>query len=103
MAMQTSEKMFEQVNTRLTAVTDTFNGQLHQFEALCQNFKVMTSAVTDLATRNRPSTTTSTPTDDRAANIIVFGLAEDRNSSAWHTLLSNALKHVAGRDRKSVV
>lgn len=97
----TSEKMLEQVNTRLTAATDTFNGQLRQFEALCQNLKVMTSAVTDLATTNRPTnrppTTTSTPTDDRAANIIVFGLAEDRDSSAWNTVLSSALKHVAGR------
>lgn len=78
-----SEKMLDQINTRLNAATDTFNGQLRQFEAMCQNLKAMTSAVTDLATRNRPSSTTSTPTDDRAANIIVFGLAEDRNSSVW--------------------
>lgn len=93
----TSEKMLDQVNTRLNAATDTFNGQLRQFEAMCQNLKAMTSAVTDLATRNIPSTTTSTPTDDRAANIIVFGLAEGRNSSVWNTVLSNALAHVAGQ------
>jgi len=78
-------------------VTDTVNGQLRQFDAICQNLKVMTSAATDLASRIKSSATTSTPTDDRAANIIVFGLAEDRNSSVWNTVLSNALKHVAGR------
>jgi hypothetical protein len=38
-----------------------------------------------------------TSTDDRASNIIVFGVAEDRNRSVWNSTLQEALQHVAGR------
>jgi ABC-type transporter Mla subunit MlaD len=85
------------VSKRLNTVTDTLNGQLRQFESLCQSLKTMTTAATDLVTKSRTSTTTATPTDDRSANIIVFGLTEDRNSSVWNAVLSNSLEHVAGR------
>ena len=37
-----------------------------------------------------------TPTDVRSANIF-FELTEDRNSSVWNVMLSNALHHVAGQ------
>ena len=91
------DRMMDAVNTRLNAVTDTFNGQLRQLESLCQNLKIMTTAATDLVARNRTSTITSTPVDDRSTNIIVFGLTEDRNRSVWNSVLSNALHYVAGR------
>jgi hypothetical protein len=91
------DKMMNAVNTRLNAMTDTFNGQLRQFESLCQNLKLMTTAATVPATRNRTSAIASTPSDDRSANVIVFGLTEDRNSSVWNSVLTNALQHVAGR------
>ena len=91
------DKTTDAVSKRLNTVTDTFNGQLRQFESLCQSLKTMTTAATDLVAKNRTSTTPATPTDDRSANIIVFGLTEDRNSSVWNAVLSNALEHVAGR------
>ena len=30
-------------------------------------------------------------------NIVVFGVAEDKNRSVWHSKLSAALQHVAGQ------
>lgn len=96
------DKMMDTVNKRLNAVTDTFNGQLRQLESLCQNFKTMTTAATELAANNRPSTITAAPTEDRSANIIAFGLTEDRNSSVWNAVLSKALQHVAGRPTEIV-
>lgn len=92
-----NDTAMDAVNKRLNTVSDTFNEQLRQLESLCQSLKTMTTAATNLAAKNRTSTSTATPTDDRSANIIVFGLTEDRNSSVWNTTLSNALQHVAGR------
>ena len=90
-----NDKIVDAIHTRFTAVTDTFHGQLQQLEAICKNIQVMTSAATSNATQSRASRTA--PTDDRASNIIVFGLAEDRDSSVWNSALSNVLHHVAGR------
>jgi hypothetical protein len=90
-----SHKANESLCTRLTTMTDTFNGQMQQLEVICSNIHSTISASANNTTRNRASMTTST--DDRASSIIVFGLAEDRNSSVWNSALSNALQHVAGR------
>jgi hypothetical protein len=89
------DTVVDALHTRFTAATDMFHGQLQQLEAICKNIQVMTSAATNNAIQSR--TSTLTPTDDRASNIIVFGLAEDRNSSVWNSALSNVLHHVAGR------
>jgi hypothetical protein len=94
-----SDKILDAVNTKLNSVTDKFNGQLRQLEAMCQNLSAVTSAAANLAPRYGSPTTTSTvkPLEDRSANIIVFGLGEERNSSVWNSVLSKALLHVAGR------
>jgi hypothetical protein len=83
-------------------MSDMYNGQLRKLEAVCSNIQVMAKmASTAVACNVTPSQTTPTsvpaPTDDRSTNIIVFGLAEDRNISVWNATLSNALTHVAGR------
>jgi hypothetical protein len=83
-------------------MSDMYNGQLRKLEAVCSNIQVMAKMASTAVTRNvTPSQTTPTsvpaPTDDRSTNIIVFGLAEDRNISVWNATLSNALTHVAGR------
>jgi hypothetical protein len=62
----------------------------------------MANMATAAAARSvTPSRTTPTrvpaPADDRSTNIIVFGLAEDRDISVWNATLSHALTHVAGR------
>jgi hypothetical protein len=91
-----SDKILEAVNTKLNSATDIFNGQLRQLEAMCQNLSALTSAATSVTSRPGSSTNTSPP-EDRAANIIVFGLDENKSSSAWNAVLSKALQHVAGR------
>jgi hypothetical protein len=91
-----SDKILEAANTKLNSATGKFNGQLRQLEAMCQNLSALSSAATNITSRHG-STTTTSPPEDRAANIIVFGLEEDRNSSVWNSVLSKALQHVAGR------
>lgn len=90
-----SDKILEAINS----TNDKFNGQMRQLEAMCQNLNTVTSAAINLNKGNaRSSTTPTVPTsEERAANIIVFGLGEDRNSSAWNSVLLKALQHVAGR------
>jgi hypothetical protein len=87
----TSDKMIEAVHTRLTSATDSINGQLQQLAAIC---RTMTSPATHIST---PIPDPSSPAIDRTANIIVFGLTEDANSSTWNSVLLKALQHVAGR------
>jgi hypothetical protein len=91
-----SDKLFEAVNSKLNLATDKFNGQLRQLEAMCQNLSAMTSSACNTTSRQGSSASTIPPVD-RAANIIVFGLGEDRNSSVWNSVLSKVLLHVAGR------
>lgn len=90
----TSDKMIDAVHTRLTSATDTINGQLQQLAAICRNIQTMSSSATHNSSQRA---VTSAPIDDRVANIIVFGLSEDRNSSVWNSVLLKAFQHVAGR------
>lgn len=90
-----SDRASESLCTWLTMMTDKFNGQMQQLEVICSNIHSAISASANTATQNRASTMTST--DDRASNIIVFGVAEDRNRSVWNSTLQDALQHVAGR------
>jgi hypothetical protein len=94
-----SDKILEAVNSKLNSTNDKFDGQLKQLEVMCQHLSSMTSATINLNKGNvRSSTKSTVPTsEERAANIIVFGLEADRNSSAWNSVLSKALQHVAGR------
>ena len=91
-----SDRILEVVNTKLNSATDKFNGQLRQLEAMCQNLSALTSAANNITSKPCSSTTTSPP-EDRAANIIIFGLDEDKSSSVWNSVLSKALQHVTGR------
>lgn len=90
-----SDKMIEAVHTRLTSATDMINGQLQQLAAICRNIQTLTTSNPHENSRTRAGS--SAPIDDRAANIIVFGLSEDKNNSVWNSVLLNALQHVAGR------
>jgi hypothetical protein len=46
---------------------------------------------------SQPGTSTNIESSDRAMNIVVFGVPEDKNNSVWHAKLSAALQHVTGR------
>jgi hypothetical protein len=94
----TCDKVVEAAHSRLTAMSESFNGQLQKLEAVCQNLQVMATAAA--AHNTAPTRTTASapaPIDDRSANVIIFGLAEDKNSSVWNATLSKVLQHVAGR------
>ena len=94
-----SDKMVEAVHTRLSSATDMINGQLQQLAAICRNIQTLTTSTPHENPRTRAGS--SAPIDDRAANIIVFGLAENRNNSVWNSVLLNALQHVKRLRRNS--
>ena len=68
---------------------------LQQLAAICRNIQTLTSSAPHDNSRIRAGS--SALIDDCVANIIVFGLSEDRNNSVWNSILLNALQHVAGR------
>jgi hypothetical protein len=90
-----------QLDKELNVLKDALVNNDAKLNAVCDKTTDAVSkrlnTATDHVAKNRTSTTPATPTDDRSANIIVFGLTEDRNSSVWNAILSNALEHVAGR------
>ena len=91
----TNEKLVEEVNWRITAATYIMNGQLQQLATICKNIHVMPSSTGSNVAQTGTMRTASN--DDRAANIVVFGLTENKNSSVWNSVLSNEMQHVAGR------
>jgi hypothetical protein len=90
-----SEKIVEAAHASLSSATDMINGQLQQLAAICRNIQVLTPTAPNSNSQTKAGS--SAPLDDRVANIIVFGLSEDRNNSVWNSVLLKALQHVAGR------
>ena len=91
-----SDRANESLLSRITTLTDKFNGQMQQLEVICSNIHTTISTSANNAAQNRASTITSA--DGRASNIIAFGVAEDRNRTVWNSTLQQALQHVAGRN-----
>ena len=90
----TLKKVVESVTVRLSAAVDV---QLKRLESLDTQLRC-TPQLSQHTTRSPQQGASVNPGDaDRAMNIVVFGVAEEKVSSVWHAKLSAALKHVAGR------
>lgn len=91
---QVLEKVAESINVRLSAAVDTQLKRLESFDTQRRNIH----QVSQQATRSpQPGASANPEHADRAMNIVVFGVPEDKISSIWHAKLSAALQHVAGR------
>jgi hypothetical protein len=88
------KKVVESVSVRLSAAVDV---QLKRLESLDTQLRC-TPQLSQNTTRSPQQGASVNPENaDRAMNIVVFGVTEDKVSSVWHSKISTALKHVAGR------
>jgi hypothetical protein len=87
-----SEKSNEVLFTRLSTMTEKFSGQMQQIKVICSIIHSLISESSNNATQN--STSLKTSSDDRAYNIVVFGVAEGKNRTVWS---SKVQEYVAGR------
>jgi hypothetical protein len=91
------DKANETLVTQLAAMTDNFNGRMQQLEVICSNIHSSILSANNSATATQSGAASTSSAEDRAKNIIVFGLAEDRNRTGWYSTIKEALQHVAGR------
>jgi hypothetical protein len=88
------ETVVDKMNVRVTAAIDH---QLKQLDSLSEKFQQTTNYATRPSQQPGAPVNNNNEISDRAMNIVVFGVAEDKNRSVWHAKLSAALQHVAGR------
>ena len=71
----------------LDSLRVALNTQMEKLTIICKEL----SSVSTSQVPNRQNNT------DRAMNVVLFGVEESRDISAWHQSVSEVLHHVAGR------
>ena len=83
------------INDQLKPVTDMIQGQLDQFILTCTKLNESLKAQV-----NTPNTSNSGQTNgpliDRSMNVVLTGIAENRNATIWRDAAAQALNHAAG-------
>jgi hypothetical protein len=93
-ANDTLEKVVESVSRNLSVAVDSQLKRLELYETQRRNTHHIVQPV------NRSpqlGTSANFESSDRAMNIVVFGVPEDKSNSVWHAKLSAVLHHVTGR------
>jgi hypothetical protein len=88
------EKVAESINVRLSAAVDI---QIKRLESLDTQSRNIHQLSQQTIRSPQPGSFANPENADRAMNIVIFGVPEDKTSSVWHAKLSAALQHVAGR------
>ena len=78
----------QELDKKLTSLSAQVDSRLEQISAVCRQSLVRTSGQTVPGQRAEV---------DRSMNIVVFGIAEDRNAAVWRQSVQNALDHVSGQ------
>ena len=73
------------------------NFMAESFQAVQQKLDDLNKVVKSLRCYNEAVRPTVPTEEQRAKNIVVFGLPETRDSGVWRSQLSDVLKHTAGR------
>jgi ribosome-associated translation inhibitor RaiA len=89
-----NDKANAALQTRVTMMADRLSEQMQQLETICKNVHSRSSESVNAS----PKKVAAEPqSDDRAFNIVVFGVAEDKNRAVWSSTIQDTLHHVAGR------
>jgi len=78
----------QELDKKLTSLNARIDCRLEQISAVCRQSLASTSDRTVPGQRAEV---------DRSMNIVVFGIAEDRNAAVWRQSVQNALDHVSSQ------
>jgi hypothetical protein len=83
------------ISDQLKPVTDMIQVQLDQLALMCNkmNESLKAKAITPITANNMQ---TKSPLIDRSMNVVLTGVAENRNATTWRDVAAQALKHAAG-------
>ena len=88
----------DELKQRMAALDSAVATQMDKLSALSVQLTSAVSLVSDRAPQRSQNITDK----DRSTNVIVFGVAENRDVSVWRQTVLQAFQHVLGRDVETV-
>jgi hypothetical protein len=86
----------ELIGDQLKPVSDKIQDQLNQFISTCNTLNETLKSLENTQTKATGSVPTNAPLIDRSMNIVLTGIAENRNATVWRDIVAQALNHAAG-------
>jgi hypothetical protein len=94
-AVDAASKVMQQQLADFNAAT---SARLEQLSAVCTHLaQSVERSVIPMVTLPPPART-PLPADDRALNVVLYGVPEDRSVSVWRHIVDDALRHITDHD-----
>jgi hypothetical protein len=93
-AMQQTQQSIDLLNRQFHLFQQDVTSRINLLHDTCA--KLSTSAAQNVTVANNSNNANNVR--DRALNVIIFGIQEDKNVNTWHAAVMDVLKFVASRD-----